>query len=77
MAKIGKKSEDDAQKYSKMLVKQTVDTQSKLYPFLNNYSVYTDLDSISRDIYFTQKKSSGISEIFLLTDLLTELRTIV
>ena len=66
MAKIGKKSEDDAQKFSKMLVKQTVDTQSKLYPFLNNYSVYTDLDSISRDIYFTQKKSPGISEIFFI-----------
>ena len=74
MAKIGKKSEDKAQKYSEMLVKQTVDTQSKLYPFLNDYSVYTELDSISRDIYFTQKNSPDISETFLIDRMIDEIK---
>ena len=43
MVKNGIKSEDEAQKYSEILVKQTLGTQSKMYE-------YTELDSVIRSV---------------------------
>ena len=48
MVRNGKKSEDEAQKYSEILVKQTLGTQSKMYE-------YTELDSVIRKENFTAK----------------------
>ena len=61
-AKIGKKSEDEAKKYSEKLVQQTLDAQPKSHPFHFSYSLYTQVDSAIQDIYFTQKKRPSLSQ---------------
>ena len=62
MAKIGRKSEHEAKRYSEMLVQQILDTQSKLYAFPFGYVTYTALDSTIQESYFTQKKSINLSQ---------------
>ena len=61
-AKTGKKSEDEAKKYSEKLVQQTLDAQPKSHPFHFSYLLYTLVDSAIQDIYFIQKKRSSISQ---------------
>ena len=61
-AKIGKKSEDEAKKYSEKLVQQTLDAQPKSHPFHFSYSLYTLVDSTIQESYFTQKKSINLSQ---------------
>ena len=68
-AKIGEKSEDEAKKYSKKLVQQTLDTQPKSYPYHFSYSLYTLVDSTIQDIYFTQKESPSISQADIIDNL--------
>jgi len=53
MVKNGIKSEDEAQKYSEILVKQTLGTQSKMYE-------YTELDSVIRKENFTAKMNQTL-----------------
>ena len=53
MVRNGKKSEDEAQKYSEILVKQTLGTQSKMYE-------YTELDSVIRKVNFTAKMNQTL-----------------
>ena len=53
MVRNGKKSEDEAQKYSEILVKQTLGTQSKMYE-------YTELDSVIRKENFTAKMNQTL-----------------
>ena len=53
MVRNGKKSEDEAQKYSEILVKQTLGTQSKMYE-------YTELDSLIRKENFTAKMNQTL-----------------
>ena len=65
-AKIGKKSKDEAKKYSEKLIQQILDTQSKSYPFHFSYSSYTALDSVIQNIYFTQKKSPSVSQAVII-----------
>ena len=55
-AKAGRKSEDEAKRYSEMLVQQTIDMQAKLYPFPFGYATYTSIDSIIMDEFFGQKR---------------------
>lgn len=55
-AKLGRKSEDEAKRYSEMLVQQTIDTQSKMYPFPFGYLTYTALDSIIMKEFLGQKR---------------------
>ena len=61
-AKTGKKSEDEAKKYSEKLVQQTLDAQPKSHPFHFSYSLYNLVDSAIQDIYFIQKKRSSLSQ---------------
>ena len=61
-AKTGKKSEDEAKKYSEKLVQQTLDAQPKSHPFHFSYSLYTLVDSTIQESYFTQKKSINLSQ---------------
>ena len=60
--KTGKKSEDEAKKYSEKLVQQTLDAQPKSHPFHFSYSLYNLVDSAIQDIYFIQKKRSSLSQ---------------
>ena len=53
MVRNGKKSEDEAQKYSEILVKRTLGTRSKMYG-------YTELDSVIRKKYFTPKMNQTL-----------------
>ena len=53
MVKNGIKSEDEAQKYSEILVKQTLGTQSKMYE-------YTELDSVIRKVNFSAKMNQTL-----------------
>ena len=53
MVRNGKKSEDEAQKYSEILVKQTLGTQPKMYE-------YTELDSVIRKENFTAKMNQTL-----------------
>ena len=53
MVRNGIKSEDEAQKYSEILVKQTLGTQSKMYE-------YTELDSVIRKENFTAKMNQTL-----------------
>ena len=53
MVRNGKKSEDEAQKYSEILVKQTLGTQSKMYE-------YTELDSVIRKVNFSAKMNQTL-----------------
>lgn len=55
-AKLGRKSEDEAKRYSEMLVQQTIDTQSRMYPFPFGYLTYAALDSIMMNEFLGQKK---------------------
>nr|WP_303803576.1 hypothetical protein [Snodgrassella alvi] len=53
MVRNGIKSEDEAQKYSEILVKQTLGTQSKMYE-------YTELDSVIRKVNFSAKMNQTL-----------------
>ena len=53
MVKNGIKLEDEAQKYSEILVKQTLGTQSKMYE-------YTELDSVIRKENFSAKMNQTL-----------------
>ena len=55
MVKNGIKSEDEAQKYSEILVKQTLGTQSKMYE-------YTELDSVIRSVIRKENFSAKMNQ---------------
>ena len=55
MVRNGKKSEDEAQKYSEILVKQTLGTQSKMYE-------YTELDSEIRSVIRKENFSAKMNQ---------------
>ncbi len=55
MVRNGIKSEDEAQKYSEILVKQTLGTQSKMYE-------YTELDSVIRSVIRKENFSAKMNQ---------------